>query len=203
LSFFSYMIELRKKELVMKRKVLVVLALLIGFGMLFPSGGGKVTSLILQGKKAFDNGRPEAAVKALEEAIMEIRNSGKLGVKNIFLCKNIHGFQMLEAKAEDVLRGGEPLLLYFEPANYMVKKEKGRYFVWLTEDARLMNEKGKVLLERKDWTSLHNGFLSPVIPVYFTNRITNIPKGEYTFEITINDRLKSTFFTKVFKFSVE
>ncbi len=187
----------------MKRKVLVVLALLIGFGMLFPSGGNNVTDLILQGKRAFENGRPEEAVKALEEAIMEIRNSGRLGVKNLSLCKSIHGFQMFEAKTENVLRGGEPLLLYFEPVNYMVKKEKGRYFVWLTEDARLLNEKGKVLIGRKDWINFHNGFFSPVIPVYFTNSITHIPKGKYTFEITINDRLRSTFFTKVFKFSVE
>ncbi len=162
----------------------------------------KALNYINRAKASLQKGNSQKAVEYLNLAIMAIKNKAPLVIKNIHLCDRIGGFGNFVPKPENAISKGEPFLLYFEVDNFGVKERNGLYYIDMSEDARLMNEKGKVIFQRKDWTNLRGRFPSPSIPVYFQNRITGIPPGKYRFEITVNDRIKRTFVVKTYDFEV-
>lgn len=186
-------------------KKFLILSLIFFMGTWSVVGGGRdrVIELIVKAKTFYEKGNSSSALAALEEAVRELKNQGKLTIKNVFLCSEIYGYQMIKKRNSNILKAGEPFLLYLEPEFFKTEKRNGKYLVWLSEDARLINEKGKVLLEKKDWINLKQEFLSPIIPIFIQNRITGIPRGSYRLEITLNDKLKGSFVSKTVEFSVE
>lgn len=187
----------------MKKLLILFLLFFMGSWSVAAGDRSRVIDLIVKAKKFYEKGNSFSALATLEEAIRELKNQGKLTIKNVFLCREIYGYQMIKKRDSKVLRAGEPLLVYLEPDYFMVEKRNGKYLVWLSEDARLINEKDKVLLEKKDWINLKQEFLSPIVPIFIQNRITGIPKGKYKLEITLNDKLKGAFASRVIEFSVE
>jgi hypothetical protein len=142
-------------------------------------------------------------VDLLSEAIMLIKSNQDFHVREITLCSRVEGFRDYTSIGENTLKKGTPLLLYIEPGGYRVLKESGEYKIWLSEDAKITNEKGEVVFERNDWVNYKKGFPSPDIPFYITNRVTDIPAGTYTFTFTIKDHYKKTFLTETFEFVVQ
>ena len=167
------------------------------------AGNQKVLNLLSRAKNQILKGETAKAVRSLELAVMELRQQLPLKITNVHLCDSIRGYGDFSPKPTNSFKQGEPLLLYFEVENPGVRKVGNKYGISLSEDARLLNEKGKVLFERKNWTTLRGLFPTPSIPVYFQNRITGIPRGRYVFEITINDMVKRTFVVKKYEFTVE
>ena len=191
-----------KEEKMRKTILYLSFFMLIIFGAKATTGD-KISLLITKAKEFYEKGDKDAALNALENAIVEIKNTRKLTIKNLHLCKKIMGYQLIEKRDGNMLNSGDPLLVYFEPENFMVKSKNGKYEVWLSEDARLLDEKGKVLFEKKDWVSIHQEFDTPIFPLFFQDRITGIPPGKYRLEITLNDKLKGSFVTRVVEFSVK
>ncbi len=187
----------------MRKAIFYVVLTAFFLGIVLAGKGPGVKELILSAKARYEKGDTEEAVKLLEKAIMEIKNHERLTIRNLFICDKISGYQIMKKKPSNTLKHGETLLVYFEPDNFMAKESNGKYLVWLSEDARLLDEKNKVLLEKKDWISFKHEFFSPLAPIFFQNRITGIPKGKYKLEITLNDKLKGSFVTKVLEFTVE
>ncbi len=182
---------------------------ILGAGVIFflassiMAGNQKVLNLISRAKNQILKGETSKAVKSLELAVMQLKQQLPLKITNVHLCDSIRGYGDFSPKPSNSFKQGEPLLLYFEVENPGVRKVGNKYGISLSEDARLLNEKGKVLFERKNWTTLRGLFPTPSIPVYFQNQITGIPKGKYVFEITINDMVKKTFAVKKYEFIVE
>ncbi len=186
----------------MKKGFLLAGAVFVFAFMVF-SGNQRALRLISMAKSSLVKGDSAAAVRYMEEAIMVLKNGMPLRITNLHLCDRIRGFGDFVPKPSNSLNRGEALLIYFEVENPGVKKVGNKYAISLTEDARILTPKGKVLFERKNWTNLKGLFATPSIPVYFQNRITGIPKGKYIFEITINDLVKKTFTTKTYEFTVK
>jgi hypothetical protein len=145
----------------------------------------------------------DKTVDLLSEAIMLIKSNEDFHVREITLCSRIDGFRDYARISGNTLKMGTPLLLYIEPAGYRILKESGEYKIWLSEDAKITNEKGEVIFERNDWVNYNKSFPNPDIPFYFTNRVTDIPAGIYTFTFTIKDQFKKAFLTETFEFVVE
>jgi hypothetical protein len=145
----------------------------------------------------------DKTIDLLSEAIMLIKNTQDFHVREITLCNRIEGFRDYSRISGNELKTGTPLLLYIEPAGYRILKERGEFKIWLSEDAKITNEKGEVIFERNDWVNYNKSFPNPYIPFYITNRVTDIPAGIYTFTFTIKDHYKKTFLTETFEFVVK
>jgi len=148
-------------------------------------------------------GNWDKTVDLLSEAIMLIKSNEDFHVREITLCSRIDGFRDYTRISGNTLKMGTPLLLYIEPAGFRILKENGEFKIWLSEDAKITNEKEEVVFERNDWVNYNKSFPNPDIPFYFTNRVTDIPAGIYTFTFTIKDQYKKAFLTETFEFVVK
>ncbi|MGM0466917.1 MAG: hypothetical protein ACQERH_10870 [Acidobacteriota bacterium] len=207
----------------MKRGLLILsLALsLVLFPSLFKAGGNsdepndgsalmtsgiqqeEVEKTILEALSQFKRGDTREAVALLAEAMMMIKSGEELSIDQLFLCKEINGYRDFVKRDGNTLKSGDPFLLYIEPAGYQIKKEGSEYQIWVSEDASIVNENGDVIFQQNNWVEYQKGFVSPVIPFYITNRVTDIPPGKYTFKFTIKDNYKKTFLEHSYKFVVE
>jgi len=163
----------------------------------------EIEKTILEALAKFKKGDTREAVAFLAEAMMMIKSSEELSIDQLFLCEEINGYRDYIKREGNTLRSGEPLLLYIEPAGYQIRKEGSEYTIWVSEDASIVNEKGEVIFQKNNWVEYHKGFVSPVIPFYITNRVTDISPGKYIFKFTIKDNYKKTFLEQSYKFMVE
>jgi hypothetical protein len=163
----------------------------------------EVEKIILEALDQFKKGDTREAVTLLAEAMMVIKSGEELSIDQLFLCKEINGYRDFVKREGNALKSGEPFLLYIEPAGYQIKKEGSEYKVWVSEDASIVNEDGDVIFQKNNWVEYNKGFVSPVIPFYITNRVTDIPPGQYIFKFTIKDNYKKTFLEQSYEFTVK
>ena len=163
----------------------------------------EVEKTILEALDRFKKGDTREAVALLAEAMMMIKSGQELSIDQLFLCKEINGYRDYVKREGNTIESSEPFLLYIEPAGYQIKKEGNEYKIWVSEDASIVNEKGDVIFQRNNWVEYQKGFVSPVIPFYITNRVTDIPPGKYTFKFTIKDNYGKTFLEQSYEFMVE
>ncbi len=183
-----------------------LLSLSLFWALVFSAFSGsypRALNYINRARTSLQRGNPQKAVEYLNRAIMTIKNRSPLVIKNIHLCEKIVGFGNFVPKPENIIKRGEVFLLYFEVDNFGVREKDGLFYIDLSEDARLMDQEGKVIFQRKNWANLRGKFPSPSVPVYFNNRITGIPPGKYRFEITVNDGIKRTFVVRTYDFEVK
>ncbi|MBD3413820.1 MAG: hypothetical protein GF421_05240 [Candidatus Aminicenantes bacterium] len=164
---------------------------------------GEIEKTILEALDQFKKGNIHESVALLAEAMMMIKSGEKLSIDQLFLCKEINGYRDYVKREGNTIKSSEPFLLYIEPAGYQIRREGSEYKIWVSEDASIVNEKGKVIFQRNNWVEYNKGFVSPVIPFYITNRVTDIPPGKYTFKFTIKDNYKKTFLEQSYEFVVE
>lgn len=151
----------------------------------------------------FKQGDWDKTVDLLSEAIVLIRSNADFHVREITLCSSIDGFRDYTRINGNTLKKGTPLLLYIEPAGYRILKENREFKIWISEDAKITDQKGDIVFERNDWVNYKKSFPNPDVPFYITNRVTDIPAGIYTFTFTIKDHYKKVFLTETFEFVVE
>jgi hypothetical protein len=163
----------------------------------------EIEKTILEALAKFKKGDTREAVVFLAEAMMMIKSSEELSIDQLFLCEEINGYRDYIKREGTTLRSSEPFLLYIEPAGYQIRKEGSEYKIWVSEDASIVNEDGDVIFQENNWVEYHRGFVSPVIPFYITNRVTDIPPGKYIFKFTIKDNYKKTFLEQSYEFIVE
>jgi hypothetical protein len=163
----------------------------------------EVEKTILAALDRFKKGDTREAVALLAEAMMMIKSGEELSIDQLFLCEEINGYRDYVKREGNTIESSEPFLLYIEPSGYQIKKEGNEYKIWVSEDASIVNEKGDVIFQRNNWVEYQKGFVSPVIPFYITNRVTDIPPGKYTFKFTIKDNYRKAFLEQSYEFNVE
>jgi hypothetical protein len=185
----------------MKRIVLLALAT----ALLFPgfTFGQSVESALVQARERYKAGAFPEAVALLLDAVSLIRRNIPLQIVKLSLCDEVAGYADFKAKAGLTLAAGEPLLLYFEVEGYNTLPDNGRYWLSLAEDARVVNQAGEAVFDQKNWVVLKQDYTSPVVPVYFTNRLTGMEKGKYTVAITVRDEYKKKATEKTLEFTVQ
>jgi hypothetical protein len=174
--------------------------------LLFPSQAAPsedVESNISAALDFYKQGKNEEAIKALSAALMVLHNKRELVIKNIQLCDEIVGFGDYKKRASNKLKAGEPFMLYFEVEGYGVKRENNKYWFWLSEDAKLTNEKGEVMFQRDDFLSYNKSFKIPIFPFFMQNKIANLKPGKYKYEFTIKDHIKKAFVSSSIELEVE
>ncbi|MFP4083088.1 MAG: hypothetical protein ACLFVG_10095 [Candidatus Aminicenantes bacterium] len=162
-----------------------------------------IEETIQEALAAVKKGNRQEAIDLLAEAIMLLKNSGEFHIAKLFLCSEINDYRDYTPKNSNVLKAGEPLLLYIEPDGYRLLKEGNQYRIWVSLDASIADAQGEVIFERNNWVNYKKAFPTPIIPFYLTNRVSDIPAGKYTYTMTLKDHYKNTFLTKSFEFSVE
>jgi hypothetical protein len=205
-----------KKEKCVCLAIFVILALFLGSshpvlyaydsaknGAAFSTQEDDIESTISKAVTELKKGKSEKAIYLLSEAIFLIKNEQKLDIKQIILCNAINGFRDYIRYTGYKLSRHMPLLLYIEPKGYQIQKERGKYKIWISEDAKIRDERGKVIFLKQNWVNYKKTHGTPHIPFYITNRVKDIPPGNYTFECTIRDHYGNTSFTEVFLFEVE
>ncbi len=151
------------------------------------------------------NGQKDKALSEIYDSIMLINNLKEFKLADFSLIDKVNGYKMYDKKAtENTLFFGEPFYIYMEPVGFKIVKTKSGYYMWVSEDAKIIDNKtGKTLFERKNWVTMKRAYPFPTIPFYITNRITDFPRGSYTFIGLIKDHLKNKVIKKVFKFEVK
>ena len=192
----------------MKIKKLLFLFLIFVFFIstsLFSSNNKLIKTKILNAAKYVDSNKYNLALENLYDAIMFIKNLQTFRIENFNLIEKEFGYRQFIKKATDnLIFKGEPFYVYMEPVGYKIIKTKNGYYLWVSEDAKIIdNKSGKVLFERKDWVSMKRTYPYPTIPFYITNRITDFPSGSYTFIAIIKDHLQNKSVKKVYKFKVK
>jgi len=84
-----------------------------------------------------------------------------------------------------------------------VKRENDRYWFWLSEDAKLVNEKGEVMFQRDDFLSYNKYFNIPIFPFFMQNKIANLKPGKYKYDFTLKDHIKKAFVSSSIELDVE
>ena len=163
---------------------------------------GKVEEIVRTALEQLRAGDSAAAINGLAEAIMVIRNNSALKIAKLFLCSEVRDYNDYDAKQGYSLNSGEPLLLYFEPEGYGIRKEGSEYLIWISQDVEIKDEKGGVIFQKNNWVEYKRAFPTPFVPFYMTNRITDIPPGKYTYSYTLKDHHKNIFLTDSFEFTV-
>jgi hypothetical protein len=190
----------------MKKTLSIIIVLLLLLPILSFSSNKTILSKIKNAEKFINMGKKNKALDSLNEAILLIKNTYPLGIKVLSFIKSEKGFGNIVKKNGNLFTRGDILLVYIEPIGYKIIKDGNYYKIKVSQDAKIIDSKGKTKFERKDWVIMDKSFITPSIPFYITNRISNIgnlPSGEYTYEITINDLYARKFYKKSIKFIIK
>jgi hypothetical protein len=184
-----------------KKTILLTLAAMLASTVL--ASGQTVESMLDQAKKQYQAGDYQKTMSLLFEAFSLINKEMPLQISHLCLCDRVDGHRNFQAKPGFTLAQGEPFLLYFEVEGFNTLKDGDKYWISLAQDAQVADKEGKLLFDEKNWVVLKNDYDSPVVPVYFTNRLTGIENGAFTFTITVRDEYKKQTVQKVFDFAVQ
>ncbi len=189
----------------MKKSFIILFFVILTTFILFSLGISVAKNHLKKAENYLDNGQKDKALNEIYDAIMIINNSKEFKLADFTLIDKENGYRMYVKKAtENSIFYGEPFYIYMEPVGFKIVKTKSGYYMWVSEDAKIIdNKSGKTLFERKDWVSMKRAYPFPTIPFYITNRITDFPRGSYTFIGIIKDHLKNKTIKKVFKFDVK
>jgi len=140
----------------------------------------------------------------LKNVIIQLQNSGELGVHNFTLCSKIYTLGSYVPLPEPKIEKDGKLLLYYEPANLHTKVSEGRYEFWFTQDAVLTDINGKELWSEKEFLDMHYITSTPILDVYVHNTLTltDVPPGRYIYTITLNDLFRNKSITKSVEFEI-
>jgi hypothetical protein len=143
-------------------------------------------------------------VLELKEKIIELQNQGTLGIKNLSPCSQITTIGSYTPILEAKFKQNEFLLVYFEPLNFSTARPNGMYEVWLTEDMLILDEKVQTLLEKPGVVQTHYTSASPILDIYFNNRIEfeSVPAGKYILKVVLYDKIKNTSASESLPFEV-
>ncbi|MBN2399460.1 MAG: hypothetical protein JXI33_03875 [Candidatus Aminicenantes bacterium] len=184
-----------------KKTCLLVVMAVLGCAALIP--GQTVESMLDQAKKQYHAGAYQKSIDLLLEVLSAISKEMPLQISRLCLCERVDGHRDYQAKPDFTLTDGEPFLLYFEVEGFNTLKDGDKYWVSLAQDARVIDQEGKSVFDQKNWVVLKNNYDSPIVPVYFTNRLTGMNRGSFTVTITVKDEYKKQNIEKVFDFTVQ
>lgn len=183
----------------------VVTAALLGTLILAsPLPAQTVDTTIQQGLSAYQQGHLSQARDQLLNAVIMVQNRMPFDINRVVFCKDIQGYDDFTPMETDYLPHGQQLLMYIEPVNVTIRTKPDRkYEIWFSEDIVLTNSAGDVLLEKKNWINLHQISGMPPLVSFIRNTITDIPVGQYTIDLTVNDLLGKKLATKRVELTVK
>lgn len=188
----------------MKRTGILGLALGIVWLFCVPVSAQQVESLVQRGLNAYQQGQKAEAHHHLLDALITVQNEMPLEISRVVFCKEINGFDDIVPLDSDEIPFGQQLLIYIEPSNVRITKQPGgKYLVRFSEDMKITNQDGQVMFDKKNWINFQQLSRMPGLYVFARNSFTDVPAGNYTFEISINDLLAEKSVTKTVALTVK
>ncbi len=148
----------------------------------------------------------ETEVSKLKHQIIEIQNKGKVGIRNLWICKSIKTYGSYDKLVDAKVPEGAKLLLYYEPVNLFTDVEEGKYTIHFTQDLILLSGDGKTELFRKDeMIKFHYVTAVPTLDVFASNSLAlgKLPVGEYKIKGVIRDKNRKEVFPFEFELAFE
>lgn len=140
----------------------------------------------------------------LKNKIIQKQNKGTLGVQEFILCSKVLNYASFYPLAENTIKRGTKLLLYYEPLNWFTSIRDGRYEFYLTQDVILETAAGEVLFDRDSLLSMHYNTGKPILDIYMTNdfNLGNLPPGKYRYIIVLHDQISGQEYKKGIDFEL-
>ncbi|MBW2092279.1 MAG: hypothetical protein JRI34_09190 [Deltaproteobacteria bacterium] len=153
---------------------------------------------------SYSNGDYTQAIKELREALEGTFNKAPLTLNNVtWIIEPPEGYGMYKPRESDVFDLVEPILIYFEPVGYTIKKAGPFYSFKLSADFAVLDDKGALLGSQTNFAQYHVESRSPQTeyPMFFTFNLKELPAGRYRLQITVHDENseKEARLTKVFE----
>lgn len=146
----------------------------------------------------------EETVESLKERILELQNSGKLGLRNLTLCRTIATYGQYARNDTRSVARGEVIWFYYEPENMSTQKERDVYRIWYTQDIILLTKEGKEILRSDEVLTFNHVGFTPVLDLYATNELDlgELPAGEYRYRVVLHDKIRGAQATAEVAFTI-
>ncbi len=142
-------------------------------------------------------------INKLKAQIINIQNAGKLGVRNLTLCRKILGYGSYIPYNSNVIQKGKKAFLYFEPGNIFTSVSKGVYSSSFSEGATITDSKGKVVFSNPKMVEFSYTSTKPLFDVFMRNKFSLNAPGEYIFKIVLYDELRGEKAKAEYAFTVK
>jgi len=168
------------------------------------AAAGDSSAYIQRAAFSFMNEDYTQAIADLRQALEETFNKAPLTLNNItWITEPPQGYGMYDPRGSNVFDPAEPILIYFEPVGYTIKKIGLFYNFKLFADFAVLDKKGKVLGSQKNFAryQVQSRSIQTEYPMFFTFNFRELPAGSYTLQITVHDANsgKKAALTKVFE----
>ncbi|HEB73397.1 MAG TPA: hypothetical protein ENI77_12370 [Nitrospirae bacterium] len=144
-------------------------------------------------------------IDKIKEQIIEIQNSGELGVRNLTLCRKIIGYGVYIPYTTNVTPKGAVIYFYSEVENIFTSKSKDGYAVNFSQDVILVNSKGKELLNMPKAIKFNYSSVKPVLNLYITFKLnlSSAAPGDYIYKIVLYDELRGAKVKAEYPFTIK
>jgi len=169
-----------------------MIALAVLAGSFVPAVAGEVVDLAREAEERAKAGETVAAVETLRRAIGVLAAQGPLALRRVqFIAEPPKGFGIYKARADNVFRPGEPLIIYAEPVGMGWKTENSANRALVAADFEIRTPDGKILGGQKDFGRFEftSREQNQEIMTHLTIRLSGAPAGNYVFAATYRDQV--------------
>lgn len=144
-------------------------------------------------------------IDKLKDQIMKIQNAGKLGVRNLTMCRKVLGYGAYVPYSGNVASKGAVIFFYYEIENIFTNKSKDKYSISFSQDAILTNSKGVELLNKPKIIKMNYNSNKPMLNLYATFKLnlSSAKPGDYIYKLALYDELKGAKITAEFPFTIK
>ncbi len=131
-------------------------------------------------------------VGELEKASLMMRNLAPLKIDVLTFCERIDMFAKYVEKKDSLFSPGETFIVYFQPANYSLKKTKEGWEIYVEEYFEIVDEKKEVVSKMTEPLVFHVTLLSPLTTGLYFKNVDFVPTkpGKYTLRVVLEDKIK-------------
>ncbi|MEN3203693.1 MAG: hypothetical protein ABDK87_08250 [Atribacterota bacterium] len=185
-------------------KFLVFLVFALGFLLVVGPGFTQDAATLLQDAAVLvTEGKLEEAQALVEEAYLALWNKAPLTCPvYLFVEGEPEFFGVYRERPSRSFVAGETMHVYAKPKNYTILKEDNIYHVYLSLSYSVYDKDGKYLGGEDPWENFRYVTYAPTFELFLSLSFSfELDPGEYTLEITVEDKLsdKETSFKLPFK----
>lgn len=126
----------------------------------------------------------------LKLQIIELQNQGALGVRDLALSPQIHGYGSYEPFQDNVMRHDRPAYVYFEPINLFTNVSTDGYSFSLSQDMVILDSAGREIFRKDGAVKFNSRSNKPIFDIYLQNTLTINQPGDYVFKVIVHDELR-------------
>ncbi|MDI6903635.1 MAG: hypothetical protein QMC77_07870 [Methanocellales archaeon] len=114
-----------------------------------------------------------------------------LDVTDIVFCSYIRGDRDYDEQPGATYDSGDTVWMYYETSNFDMKKQNGKYEVWLKYSLKVYDSENNIVHENLDLDEFHENVIAPSRYIWLRASLvmSNYQKGQYKAEVTVKDMI--------------